>query len=211
MIEMTIPDSGLLIFLGFVVLVSLSGVMMPGPVLVATITKGYKDKYAGIWIALAHGIVEFPLIAALYFGLDAFFQDDGVMIFIGLAGGAMLLYMGYGMVTHRGDDPEEEKYLPYHPFWVGIITSLSNPYFFLWWATVGILLITQASTFGAWAVAIFAIIHWLCDLVWDAFVSYATFRSREFWTGRTQSLVLGGCGVVLIIFGIYFIVSPIIT
>ncbi len=208
---MDIPDSSLLLFLGFVVVVSLSGVMMPGPVLAGTITKGYKDKFAGIWIALAHGVVEFPLIALIYFGLGSFFEDQGTMTVIGLVGGAMLLYMGHGMIRHRADDPEEEKYLPYHPFWVGIITSLSNPYFFLWWATLGLLLISTASTFGPWAVAIFAVIHWSCDLVWDAFVGYVTFRSRHFWRGRAQEIVLGLCGMVLFAFGIYFIVSPILA
>lgn len=208
---MAIPDSDLLIFLGFVVIVSLSGVMMPGPVLAATVTKGYGDRFAGIWIAIAHGIVEFPLIAALYLGLDALFQDSTTMAIIGLAGGAMLIHMGRGMIIHRTDDPGEEKYLPYHSFWVGFITSLSNPYFFLWWATVGVLLITQASKFGAWAVAVFAVTHWLCDLAWDGFLGYATFRSRNLWSAKTQSLVLGGCGIILVVFGIYFILSPIIA
>ena len=207
---MTIPDSDLLLFLGFVIIVSMSGVMMPGPVLAGTITKGYKDKYAGIWIALAHGCVEFPLIALIYFGLGSFFEDDTTMMAIGLVGGAMLLYMGFGMIRHRRVDPEEEKYLPYHPFWVGIITSLSNPYFFLWWATVGLLLITQANNFGAWVVALFAVLHWSVDLVWDAFVGFATFRSRKLWTPRTQEFVLGGCGLVLFAFGIYFIASPLL-
>jgi threonine/homoserine/homoserine lactone efflux protein len=208
---MDIPDSGLLVFLGFVILVSLSGVMMPGPVLAATITKGFKDKYAGIWIALAHGVVEFPLIAGLYWGLDTFFQDEGVMIIIGLGGGAMLVFMGYGMVRHQIHQNEEKDGLPYHPFWVGIITSLSNPYFFLWWATVGILLITTAGGFGAWAVALFAVTHWSCDLAWDAFVGYASFRSKYFWNPRTQSAVLQVCGIILVAFGAYFMLSPILA
>ncbi len=45
---MEIPDTSLILFLGFVVLVSLSGVMMPGPVLAATITKGLGNRHAGI-------------------------------------------------------------------------------------------------------------------------------------------------------------------
>jgi len=206
---MDIPDSSILIFLGFVIIVSLSGVMMPGPVMAATIIKGYKDKFAGIWIALAHGVVEFPLIALIYFGLGNLFQDKIIMTLIGLVGGAMLLYMGYGMIKHRNDDSDEERYLPYHPFIVGLITSLSNPYFFLWWATVGLLLISTASLFGGWGVVLLAIVHWSCDLVWYGVVAFMTFRSRDFWSNRTQSMVLGGCGVVLLAFGIYFVVSPI--
>jgi len=207
---MTVPDSDLLVFLGFVIIVSLSGVMMPGPVMAAAIIKGYKDKSAGIWIALAHGAVEFPLIALIYFGLGGFFEDKAVMAIIGLAGGAVLIYMGWGMFSHRNDNPGKEKYLPQHPFMVGLITSLSNPYFFLWWATVGLLLISTASQFGPWVVVAFALAHWSCDLAWDSALSFMAFRSRNLWTRRTRSIVLGACGVVLAAFGMYFIVSPII-
>jgi threonine/homoserine/homoserine lactone efflux protein len=207
---MTVPDSGLLVFLGFVVIVSLSGVMMPGPVMAAAIIKGYKDKLAGVWIALAHGVVEFPLIALIYFGLGGFFEDRATMTIIGLAGGAMLIYMGWGMISHRKDNPKKERYLPYHPFTVGLITSLSNPYFFLWWATVGLLLISTASLFGGWAVAVFATVHWFCDLAWDSGLSYMAFRSRKLWRPRTMSWVLGFCGIVLLGFGAYFIASPLL-
>lgn len=208
---MTVPDTGLLAFLGFVVIVSLSGVMMPGPVTAATIIKGYRDRYAGVWIAVAHGAVEFPIIALLYFGMGDFFGDRNVMAVIGLAGGAMLAVMGWGMVSHRAESPKKQRYLPYHPFTVGLITSLSNPYFFLWWATVGLLLISAASLFGALFVAAFAAVHWSCDLVWDSALAYAAFRSRRLWTRRTRSWILGTCGTVLIAFGAYFMASPLLN
>ncbi len=155
--------------------------------------------------------MEFPLIAGLYLGLSAFFQDNWVMAVIGIAGGAMLIFMGQGMIRQRFREDSEEDCLPYHPFWVGIITSVSNPYLFLWWATVGILLITTAAGFGAWAVVMLAVVHWSCDLVWDAFVGFAAFRSRVLWTKRNQAIILGGCGIVLIGFGIYFMASPLLA
>lgn len=208
---MTVPDSDFLAFLGFVIIVSLSGVMMPGPVTAAAIIKGYKDRFAGVWIALAHGTVEFPLIALIFFGLGGFFESRYLMAIIGLVGGGMLIYMGLGMISHRRDNPEKEKYLPHHPFIIGLITSLSNPYFFLWWATVGLLLISSASLFGVLAVAAFAVVHWSCDLVWYSVLALMAFRSRNLWTRRTRAIVLGVCGIVLVVFGMYFIASPIIA
>jgi threonine/homoserine/homoserine lactone efflux protein len=208
---MDVPDTDLLAFLGFVLMVSLSGVMMPGPVTAATIVKGCKDKFAGVWIALAHGVVEFPLIAMIYLGLGRLFEDVAVMALIGLVGGAMLIFMGAGLVRHRAAEPGKGRYLPHHPFVVGLITSLSNPYFFLWWATVGLLLVSTATTFGAWAVALFAVAHWSCDLVWDASIAFMTFKSGRFWTAKAQEAVLGVCGIVLICFGIYFMAMPLLT
>jgi len=81
-------------FLMSVVLISLSGVMMPGPVFSLTIIKGYKNWNAGALIALGHGVIEFPLMALIYFGLARLFVSDVVKGTIGLIGGSVLVYMG---------------------------------------------------------------------------------------------------------------------
>ena len=52
----------LLLFLGQVVVISLSGVMAPGPVTAAAIGMGARSRYAGMLLAIGHGIVEFPLM-----------------------------------------------------------------------------------------------------------------------------------------------------
>lgn len=208
---MDIPDTNLLLFLGSVVVISLSGVMMPGPVLAATVTKGYREKHSGLWIGLGHGIVELPLIALIYFGLSSFFEDDRVMMGIGLAGGAMLIFIGQGMLRHRKDASGDERYMPYHPLVVGIITSLSNPYFFLWWATIGAMLISVASGFGSGVVLVFALLHLSCDIFWDWFVSLATYRSRYLWKENTQARIFGTCGLVLIVFGCVFMLLPFLS
>ena len=58
----------------------------------------------------------------------------------------------------------------------GIVLSLGNVYFLLWWVTVGASLITKAVTFGVGGVVLFAVVHWLCDLGWYYFLSAATYR-----------------------------------
>jgi threonine/homoserine/homoserine lactone efflux protein len=60
------------LFLLSVIGISLSGVMAPGPLTAATITKGYNDKYAGVFIALGHGIIELPLMVVIYFGFASY-------------------------------------------------------------------------------------------------------------------------------------------
>jgi threonine/homoserine/homoserine lactone efflux protein len=181
--------------------------MMPGPVLVGTIAKGYKDKNAGMKIALGHGVVEFPLIGVIAIGLGSFFENQGVMIAIGIIGGSMLVYIGYNMIQMRKEvDEEKEKFLPYHPIIVGVITTVSNPYFFLWWATIGLLLIATAVSFGVLALIVFAVLHWSCDFAWDYFVSFTVFKSKKLWTEKARNIVFGIFGVIMIMFGIYFIV-----
>ena len=69
--------------------ISLSGVMLPGPLTAATIARGYNDKNAGVMIGIGHGIVEIPIIALIYFGFAAYIADPLVKMATGLAGGAL--------------------------------------------------------------------------------------------------------------------------
>lgn len=197
--------------LGFyisVAIISLTGVIMPGPVTAGTIAKGYKDKNAGIQIALGHAVVEFPLVGAIGLGLGPFFQNKEVMIGIGLVGGIFLLYIGYNMMRLGKEVERTEKYLPYPPFIVGIITTITNPYFFLWWATIGLLLIATAVGFGLAAFIVFAVLHWSFDLIWDYFISFSVFKSKRLWTEKVHNIVFSICGGVMVFFGLYFIIFP---
>ncbi|MFA5065826.1 MAG: LysE family transporter, partial [Dehalococcoidia bacterium] len=74
--------------------ISLSGVMLPGPLTAATIAKGYEDRNAGAMIGIGHGIIEIPIIALIYFGFASYLNDPVVKTVTGLAGGALLIVMG---------------------------------------------------------------------------------------------------------------------
>src|SRR5512136_3320106 len=87
-------------FLLMVAAVSLTGVMLPGPMTAATIAKGYSDKHAGAWIAAGHAVIEIPLIAVMsviYFGSGRFVSSPQVETAIYLVGGLMLIYLGFRM------------------------------------------------------------------------------------------------------------------
>jgi threonine/homoserine/homoserine lactone efflux protein len=198
------------IFLGMAIVISLSGVMTPGPVFAAAVAKGYKDERAGIRIALGHGLVEFPLMALVVLSLGFVFENDLVKISIGLVGGILLVYLGISMVRSRRVIAEGEgEMFPYGAFAAGAITTSANPYFFLWWATVGALLIFTAQELGAIVVLVFAVVHWSCDLAWYTFTSVAVFRTRHLWTPMVHELVFGICGAIMIVFGIYFVAGPV--
>ena len=197
------------IFFGIAVVISLSGVMTPGPVFAAAIAKGYKDQNAGIKIALGHGLVEFPLMALIILSLGYIFQNTAVKLGIGLAGGFLLIFLGIMMVRSRKEIAGGKKdYIPYNSITTGVLTTSANPYFFLWWATVGALLISNAQEFGAIVVVAFAIVHWTCDLAWYSFTSFAVFKTKHLWTPLVHELVFGACGALMIIFGIYFMLGP---
>ncbi len=196
-----------LLFLLTVAFVSLSGVIMPGPVLAATITKGYEDQRAGLKIALGHSFAELPLIVVIFLGFDFFFKDQLIFSAVGLLGGAMLLYMGYEMVRDREKILEDRPVVEYNSTTAGIITTVANPYFFLWWATVGAALIASAVEFGWIMLPIFAVVHLSCDFLWSHFVAYSIFNTRGLWSKKRHHFLFLIAGLIMLIFGVYFIAS----
>jgi threonine/homoserine/homoserine lactone efflux protein len=187
--------------------ISLSGVMLPGPLTAATIAKGYREQNAGIFIALGHAVIELPLMALIYFGFAHFFASPEAKKVIGLAGGLMLIAMGSVVVRNIKKAQGEAADLPYNSLVTGIMMTGANPYFFLWWATIGIALIATAAGFGIWGLVVFAVVHWSCDLVWEQFISMSVFRTKHLWTQKVQRIVFGVCALVLVGFGVWFCVS----
>ncbi len=194
-------------FLLSVIFVSLSGVMMPGPVFAVTVAKGYRNKIAGALIALGHGVIEFPLMFLIYFGFTWFFASSTVQKVMSFVGGLILIYMGVQTFRAQKKTGEEYEGSGHNSVVAGALATSANPYFFLWWATIGATLITNASIFGFIGFLLFALTHWSCDLLWNTFVSATVFKSRRFWTERVHKMVFGFCFIVLTGFGAWFIVS----
>ena len=187
--------------------ISLSGVMLPGPLTAATIARGYNDKNAGAMIGIGHGIVEVPIIALIYFGFAAFIADPLVKMVTGLAGGALLVVMGLLIFFTFRKPLEGSAVLPYSALVTGIVMTGGNPYFLLWWATIGVALIAGAVAFGIYGLVLFTIVHLTCDIVWDQVVSMTVFRTRHLWTPGVQKTVFSICAAVLIGFGVLYGVS----
>lgn len=206
---MALISDNIWIFFASAIFISLTGVMTPGPLFAASVAKGYKDRRAGIRIALGHGVVEFPLIALIFFSTGYIFTNTLVKLGIGVVGGIFLLFMGSSMVRSRKKMAEgNEEYFPYDSFWAGAVTSLTNPYFLFWWATVGAVLVLNAQWFGPVVVVIFALVHWSCDLAWYTFTSFVVFRTKHLWTPTVHEVVFGICGLIMIAFGLYFLAGP---
>ncbi len=197
------------LFLGSIIAISLTGVMMPGPVTAVTIAKGSTRKGAGALIALGHGIIEFPLIALLYFGFAHYLELAEVRISIGLVGGVVLLWMALGMLKVNILDLNDKHDDSRGSVMAGLITTASNPYFFFWWATVGAALLANAQDFGGTGVAALGVTHWVCDAAWLLLISWLVFKSKRLWTERVQRIVFGVCAAVLAGFGGWFIYSSI--
>jgi threonine/homoserine/homoserine lactone efflux protein len=201
----------LLFFLFKVVGISLSGVMAPGPVTATAIGMGARSKYAGMLIAIGHGIVEFPLMILIVLGMGRILELPTAQIVIGLAGGAFLLLMAIQMLRAlRSVEEQQVKAAKSAPLLAGILLTAGNPYFLLWWATVGLALATDATSMGVWAFVVFAIVHWLCDFIWLTALTWASFKGSVLLGPRSLQVVLMICAVALLFFGLFFIYKAVI-
>ena len=180
--------------------------MQPGPVTATAIAMGARNRWAGTLIAIGHGIIEFPLIVVIILGLGKYFELQKVQIAIGLAGGVFLLLMAIqGLLSLKAKAENKSRVFTNKPVLAGIVLSASNPYFLLWWATVGLALTTQAKEWGIWAFALFALAHWSVDLVWLQILSWASFKGSVLLGPRGMRIVLMICSVALLVFGLFFI------
>jgi len=197
-------------FLLSVIFISLSGVMTPGPLFAVTVAKSFKSKIAGVQISFGHGVVEFPLMFLIYFGFAQLLASIMTQIIIGLIGGIIMIYMGYRMIKAEKKTSEGFEESRHSSLITGILMTGANPYFLLWWATIGAALIVKATAFGFMGFLVFAITHWLCDLFWNTFVSVTVFKSRRFWTRRVHNVIFSFCFLVLVGFGAWFIISALL-
>jgi len=196
----------MLFFLFQVFVISLSGVLAPGPVTAAAISMGARSKYAGALIAIGHALIEFPLMVLIMLGMDKLLKSTNTQIIVSLAGGVLLLVMAIQMLANlkstavlNGKTPKAR------PVLTGLVLSVSNPYFLLWWATVGMALATKATQLGIWAFGLFAVVHWLCDCTWLQVLSWASFKGSNLFGRRSEQIVLVICSLALFLFGLFFV------
>ena len=195
--------------LASVVVISLSGVMMPGPMFALTVAKSYRSPWAGAKISIGHAIIEIPLILLIYFGFAQFFQNTTVQVVLSILGGGMIIWLGISLFRARTAVVQSGKDLPYGAVTAGILTSVLNPFFLLWWATVGSMLIMKFFDFGTTGIIAFAVTHWSCDLVWMTLVSVLVYKTRALWGRKVQEGIFIICSLALVGFGGWFMVSGI--
>ncbi len=195
--------------------VGLSGALVPGPMFTVTVSDSVKKGFiAGPMVVLGHIMTEIVMMIVILAGLGQILGSQTAAFIIGTFGGIVLIFMGYN--TSRSNTAlssiktEENGIQKYGSFLKGVITSLSNPYFFIWWATIGLAFMFKGLALaGIFGLLSFSIGHWLADLSWFSIISFLSSRGSKIMRDRTYKIVMIICGVFLIILGIYFIVSQV--
>lgn len=186
---------------------------MPGPLLSATINESSRRGWkVGPMFILGHGILEGVLIIALFLGLAPLLTSNTAFIIIAFGGGSFMIWMALSMfrsLPHISltDGPVESGNIL---VLTGILMSLANPYWIIWWATIGLGYVMSSRRFGITGVLIFFLGHILADLLWYTFVSVAVHKGRTILPDRTYKGIIAACALFLTGYAVYLISKGII-
>ncbi len=210
--------------------VGLSGALMPGPLTTVSFTESVRRGWqASPVVITGHSIAELAVVIALSVGLSQLLNQTLVNELIGLLGGGFLVWMGTdmvravlsgkmhldlasapsaGAVANAGGTVAVSRasgVLSIGLVATGILVSVSNPYWLMWWATVGSTFVATSLQLGIIGLAAFYFGHILSDYVWNGALGVIGHSGRRVLNDRIYGEVIAFCGVFVGLLGIIFI------
>ena len=199
--------------LGFaivVIVISASGVLSPGPLFTANIFYGLKGgAKAGLKMAYGHTLVEFPLVILLglgAFSLEAIPEFRTYIAIIGALG--LFVFAGIQLKQIFKNSVEPVNGPKHGPFLAGILLSAFNPFFIIWWLTIGLKLISDSLILWSfWGILIMFLLHIWMDYVWLSSTALVSSKISKILSNRNFKVLVVGLSVVLVYFGITFLID----
>jgi len=208
-----------LLFLFGVIIISLSGALSPGPLLFTNLSNAPRWGWkGGLWLSLGHTFVEFPVILLIAFGLSFLFFIPGFHVGLAIVGGSVLIIVGLLQIREavKANDDTQEIDLARdkptrHPLLIGFLFSAFNPFFILWWFTVGAKLVLDAFLYAALGgVIIMFLSHVWIDYVWLIGTAWLTNKGANLVGTQGYRVFNIAFGVLLILFGVTFYLNALI-
>ena len=190
----------------------LTGAMSPGPFLTAAIAQSARrGPWAGPLLVLGHGVLELALMLLIVLGLGSLLDSKLFFASISFLGGPILIYMGISAIRGLKDYALFAEAGPgktgLHPIVSGVVLSVSNPYWFIWWISVAMAYVMFAKTLGFNGLFAFYTGHISSDLAWFSFVSFSVHFGGRYVRTEVLKVILFACNLLLIFFGFYFLVN----
>ena len=208
-------DSLAAVFL-FSFLASFGAVVSPGPVSAAIVTESPRQGWrVGPLIAAGHTGLEFLMVMLISGGLAAGMAGPLVQRLISFGGGLLLLFIGGGYLIQsiRGTIHLPQENLDSPPrstaalLGLGMLTTISNPFWYTWWVTVAAGYLVEARQLGLAAIAAFYLGHISADFGWDTMLSFATKTGSRWLSDRLYRSLILVTGGFMIYLGFIFLRS----
>ena len=200
-------------FAATVIILSASGALAPGPLFFVTVSHGIKSgTKSGILFSIAHSLVEFSIVMLLALGLLSVANVPAVRLAVGVAGGAALIVFGAmqirGSFSYKPEETKTGQSATRNLFLIGLALTGLNPYFIVWWLTVGANLIFISLEFAGLAGVVFMFVcHVWVDYAWLILVSGFAKRSSKILRFKWYRILMTVFGAVLIYFGLTFLID----
>ncbi len=192
-------------------IVAFSGAMMPGPLLTLTISEAAKrGPIAGPILISGHAVLELFLLLGLLFGLGPLFENRYFFIIVAFLGGLIMFWMAFGMfksLPTLSVNNNQTVVKKNNLFVSGALMSLANPYWIIWWATIGIGYIVSSQKFGWMGVMMFFVGHITGDMIWYFAISYAVGKGKKLFTDKVYRTLIAICGTFLVAYAFYLVIS----
>jgi len=193
-----------------VIIISASGVMAPGPLFAANISYGLREgTKSGIKMAIGHTIVEFPLVILLGIGVFSLERFPEFRTIISIVGAITLFIFALAQIKTVLQNNKDITSTPKHgPLVTGIVLSALNPFFIIWWLTIGFKLISDAMLIWAFSgIVIVFFLHIWMDFVWLGGISFLASKSSKILSNRNYKFIMIGLSLLLVYFGITFLID----
>ena len=210
---------------------ALTGAMAPGPLLTYTIIKAARSRgrgyLVGAWVIAGHALLEMGVIAALLLGFSFVLKNPTVVKGIGLIGGTILIWFGVSIIrdvwqrristtflegSDDGQAPRENTStrVTENPVVGGVLISMANPYWWIWWVTIGFAFMLEFNiSFTNWPrLLAFFLGHEAGDLAWYLLISILAYFGMRHLNRKIYYSFLALCGLFMILFGIYLGSAP---
>ena len=189
-----------------VIVISISGVMSPGPLFAANVAYGLREgTKAGLKMAYGHTIVELPLVILLGIGVLSLEILPQFREIIALLGAISLFVFAGIQIRSVLKKPTTAFEGKHGPFLAGIMLSALNPFFLIWWFTIGFKLISDALVIASFAgIGIMFVFHIWMDYAWLCTVSFLSSKGKKILSTKNYTMFMIGVSGILIYFGIAF-------
>ena len=192
-----------------VVAISASGVMAPGPLFASNIAYGTRGGWrSGIKMAYGHTLVEFPLVVLIGIGSASLGTFPQFREYISVLGAASLFVFAGLQIRSIAKKRSAERSSRHGPLLVGAALSAFNPFFLLWWLTIGFKLISDAvALYSLVGIGIVFGFHIWMDYAWLGTVGFLSNRGSSFFSTKNYKIFMVMLSGVLVYFGITFLTS----
>lgn len=192
-------------------LLALSGAVVPGPLFVGVIDQTARRGFWASPVMIAgHLLAEVVVVALMGSGLMAPVDHRATRLGMAWAGGGALAVFGAVLLAQAGS-PRTTLDLQRadrvagtaFPLGLGLLLTVANPYWFVWWATIGagyLAVMPRSWAAAGW----FFAGHAFGDLAWYAFVGLLVVRGVRSLSRTGYRWLLGICGVFLLALAAWF-------